>query len=80
MEYPFLVYYPHAIRMFTAIDPDMPNRTAIILGGREFRGHFAAAAIKLTLEGVLDNTGMPVNNFNQQMDNSKIGYEFKTVS
>ena len=80
MEYPFLVYYPHAIRMFTAIDPDMPNRTAIILGGREFRGHFAAAAIKLTLEGVLDNTGMPVNNFDQQMDNSKVGYEFKTIT
>jgi len=78
MEYPFLVYYPHAIRMFTAIDADMPNRTAIILGGREFRGHFAAAAIKLNLEGVLDGTGMPVNNFDQQMDNSKVGYEFTT--
>ena len=80
MEYPFLVYYPHAIRMFTAIDPDMPNRTAIILGGREFRGHFAAAAIKLTLEGVLDSSGMPVNNFDKQMDSSKVGYEFKTIS
>jgi hypothetical protein len=80
MEYPFLVYYPHAIRMFTAIDPDMPNRTAIVLGGREFRGHFAAAAIKLQLEGVLDQSGMPVNNFDQQMDNSKVGYEFKTIN
>ena len=80
MEYPFLVYYPHAIRMFTAIDPDMPNRTAIILGGREFRGHFAAAAIKLTLEGVLDSSGMPVNNFDKQMDSSKVGYEFKTIN
>ena len=80
MEYPFLVYYPHAIRMFTAIDPDMPNRTAIILGGREFRGHFAAAAIKLTLEGVLDSSGMPVNNFDKQMDSSKVGYEFKTIT
>lgn len=79
MEYPFLVYYPHAIRMFTAIDPDMPNRTAIVLGGREFRGHFAASAIKLNLEGVLDSTGMPVNNFDQQMTNSKVGYEFKTI-
>lgn len=79
MEYPFLVYYPHAIRMFTAIDPDMPNRTAIILGGREFRGHFAAAAVKLSLEGVLDSAGMPVNNFDQQMTNSKVGYEFKTI-
>lgn len=79
MEYPFLVYYPHAIRMFTAIDPDMPNRTAIILGGREFRGHFAAAAIKLQLEGVLDASGMPVNNFDQQMINSKVGYEFTGV-
>lgn len=78
MEYPFLVYYPHAIRMFTAIDADMPNRTAIYLGGREFRGHFAAAAIKLNLEGVMDDTGMPVNNFDQQMVNSKLGYEFTT--
>ena len=66
--------------MFAVSCPDMPSRTAIILGGREFRGLFAAAAIKLTLEGVLDSSGMPVNNFDKQMDSSKVGYEFKTIS
>lgn len=79
MEYPFLVYYPHAIRMFTMIDPDNPNRTAIAIGGREYRGHFAAGAIALTLNGVLDDDGVPVNNFDAQMANSKKGFEMTTV-
>lgn len=74
MEYPFLVYYPHAIRMYTAIDADMPNRTAIYIGGREFRGVFAAAAIKLQLNGVLDATGSVVNKFEGQMTQAKSGY------
>lgn len=74
MEYPFLVYYPHAIRMFTAIDADNPNRTAIYIGGREFRGAFAAAAVQLELNGVLDTTGIPVNNFNAQVTDAKSGY------
>lgn len=74
MEYPFLVYYPHAIRMFTAIDADNRNRTAIYIGGREYRGNFAAGAIKLTLNGVLDNNGVPVNNFEAQMADAKSGY------
>ena len=74
MEYPFLVYYPHAIRMYTAIDADMPNRTAIYIGGREFRGVFAAAAIKLELNGVLDSTGEVVNKFEGQMTQAKSGY------
>lgn len=63
MDYPFLVYYPHAIRMYTAIDADNPNRTAVYIGGREFRGVFAAAAIQFELNGVLDQAGVPVNNF-----------------
>ena len=74
MEYPMLVYYPHAIRMYTAIDADYPNRTAIYIGGREFRGVFAAAAIKLELNGVLDATGVPVNKFDNQMTQAKAGY------
>ena len=69
-----LVYYPHAIRMYTAIDADYPNRTAIYIGGREFRGVFAAAAIKLELNGVLDATGVPVNKFDNQMTQAKAGY------
>lgn len=79
MEYPFLVYYPHAIRMYTAIDADMPNRTAIYIGGREFRGVFAAAAIKLELNGVLDSTGEVVNKFEGQMTQAKSGYVFQGV-
>lgn len=75
MEYPFLVYYPHAIRMFTAIDADNPNRTSIYIGGREFRGAFAAAAVQLELNGVLDSTGVPVNNFQAQVADAKKGYE-----
>lgn len=74
MEYPLLVYYPHAIRMYTAIDADYPNRTAIYIGGREFRGIFAAAAIKLELNGVLDSTGAPVNKFEGQMTQAKSGF------
>lgn len=74
MEYPFLVYYPHAIRMFTAIDPDNPNRTSIHLGGREYRGHFAAGAVELKLNGVLDANQMPINNFEAQIIDSKTGY------
>jgi len=80
MEYPFLVYYPHAIRMFTAIDADMPNRTAIVIGGREFRGAFAGAAIQLQLNGVFDQSGNIVNNFDQQMTNAKTGYEWTDVT
>lgn len=79
MEYPFLVYYPHAIRMYTAIDADMPNRTAIYIGGREFRGVFAAAAIKLELNGVLDATGEVVNKFEGQMTQAKSGYVFQGI-
>lgn len=79
MDYPFLVFYPHAIRMFTAIDPDFPNRTSIHIGGREFRGHFAAAAVELALNGVLDDSGMPINNFDVQTANAKTGYEFTGV-
>lgn len=75
MDYPFLVYYPHAIRMFTAIDPDNPNRTSIHLGGREYRGHFAAGAIELSLNGVLNDHGMPINNFDAQVSNAKTGYQ-----
>lgn len=79
MEYPFLVYYPHAIRMYTAIDADNPNRTAVYVGGREFRGAFAAGAVQLELNGVLDDTGVPINNFEAQMTNAKTGYEFTGV-
>jgi hypothetical protein len=79
MDYPFLVFYPHAIRMFTAIDPDFPNRTSIHIGGREFRGHFAAGAVELALNGVLDDSGMPINNFDVQTANAKTGYEFTGV-
>lgn len=74
MEYPFMVYYPHAIRMFTAIDADNPNRTSIYIGGREFRGVFAGAAVQMQLKGVLDGTGVPINNFESQMTNAKAGY------
>lgn len=79
MEYPFLVYYPHAIRMFTAIDADNPNRTAIIIGGREFRGHFAAGAVQLALNGVMDEQGNIINNFDSQMANGRVGYEMTTI-
>lgn len=79
MEYPFLVYYPHAVRMFTAIDPDNPNRTAIIIGGREFRGNFAAAALEFQINGIFDESGSIVNNFDAQVANSKVGYEFTTI-
>lgn len=79
MEYPFLVYYPHAIRMYTAIDADNPNRTAVYVGGREYRGVFAAGAVQLELNGVLDNVGVPVNNFDAQMANAKSGYQMTTV-
>lgn len=74
MEYPFLVYYPHAIRMYTAIDADNNNRTAIYIGGREYRGHFAAGAVELTLNGVLDENGTPINNFDAQLTNAKTGW------
>lgn len=74
MEYPFLVYYPHAIRMYTSIDADNNNRTAIYIGGREYRGHFAAGAIELTLNGVLDGNGVPVNNFDAQITSAKTGW------
>lgn len=80
MDYPFLVYYPHAIRMYTAIDADNPNRTAVYIGGREFRGVFAAAAIQFELNGVLDQAGVPVNNFAAQMSNAKTGYQMTTVN
>lgn len=79
MEYPFLVYYPHAIRMYTAIDADNPNRTAVYVGGREYRGVFAAGAVQLELNGVLDDQGIPVNLFDAQMTNAKAGYEFTGV-
>ena len=79
MEYPFLVYYPHAIRMFTAIDAVNSNRTAIYVGGREFRGVFAAGAIALTINGVLDESGIPVNNFEAQMADGRKGYEMKNT-
>ena len=79
MEYPFLVYYPHAIRMYTAIDADNPNRTAVYVGGREYRGVFAAGAVQLELNGVLDDTGVPVNIFDAQMANAKSGYQMTTV-
>lgn len=75
MDYPFLVYYPHAIRMYTSIDADNPNRTAVYIGGREFRGVFAAAAIQFEINGVLDGSGVPVNNFAAQMTNAKTGYQ-----
>lgn len=78
MEYPFLVYYPHAIRMFTAIDADNPNRTAIVIGGREFRGNFAAAALQYHIDGVMED-GQIVNNFAAQVANSKTGYEVTHV-
>jgi hypothetical protein len=78
MEYPFLVYYPHAIRMFTAIDADNPNRTAIVIGGREFRGNFAAAALQYHIDGVMED-GQIVNNFAAQVANSKTGYEVTQV-
>lgn len=78
MEYPFLVYYPHAIRMFTAIDADNPNRTAIVIGGREFRGNFAAAAVQYHIDGVMAE-GQIVNNFAAQVSNSKTGYEVTHV-
>ena len=80
MDYPFLVYYPHAIRMYTAIDADNPNRTAVYIGGREFRGVFAAAAIQFELNGVLDKAGVPVNNFAAQMSNAKTGYQMTTIN
>ena len=73
-----MVYYPHAIRMFTAIDADNPNRTAIIVGGREYRGHFAAGAVELALNGVMDEQGNIINNFDAQMANGRIGYEMTT--
>lgn len=78
MEYPFLVYYPHAIRMFTAIDADNPNRTAIVIGGREFRGNFAAAALQYHIDGVMED-GQIINNFAAQVANSKTGYEVTHV-
>lgn len=74
MEYPFLVYYPHAIRMYTAIDADNPNRTAVYIGGREYRGVFAGGAVQLEMLGVLDDEGVPVNNFANQISDSKAGY------
>lgn len=80
MEYPFLVYYPHAIRMFTAIDADLPNRTAIYIGGREYRGHFAGAAIRMQISGVLDEHGMPINKYEAQIADSKRGYTVTTSS
>lgn len=80
MDYPFLVYYPHAIRMYTAIDADNPNRTAVYIGGREFRGVFAAAAIQFELNGVLDQAGVPLNNFAAQMANAKTGYNMTMVN
>ena len=65
--------------MFTAIDADNPNRTAIIIGGREFRGHFAAGAVQLALNGVMDEQGNIINNFDQQMSNGRKGYEMTTI-
>lgn len=79
MEYPFLVYYPHAIRMFTAIDADNSNRTAIYIGGREFRGVFAAGAIALQINGVIDESGAPVNNFDAQVTAGKEGYKVENT-
>jgi len=79
MEYPFLVYYPHAIRMFNAIDADMPNRTAIYIGGREFRGNFATAAIQLQLNGVLDHTNVPLNTYEKQVEDAKSNYTYKEL-
>lgn len=79
MEYPFMVYYPHAIRMFTAIDADMSNRTALYIGGRELRDVFAAGAIQLSLNGVIQD-GQIVNTFDAQMKSAKSVYETKTVS
>lgn len=79
MEYPFLVYYPHAIRMYTAIDANNNNRTAIYIGGREFRGVFAAGAIALTINGVIDESGLPVNNFDAQVNDGHVGYEIKNT-
>lgn len=79
MEYPFLVYYPHAIRMFTAIDADNANRTAIYIGGREFRGVFAAGAVALQINGVIDEAGAPVNNFDSQMIDGREGYKVENT-
>lgn len=79
MEYPFLVYYPHAIRMFTAIDADNANRTAIYIGGREFRGVFAAGAVALQINGVIDEAGAPVNNFDAQMVDGREGYKVENT-
>lgn len=79
MEYPFLVYYPHAIRMFTAIDADNANRTAIYIGGREFRGVFAAGAIALQVNGVIDESGAPINNFDAQMIDGREGYKVENT-
>lgn len=79
MEYPFLVYYPHAIRMFTAIDADNTNRTAIYIGGREFRGVFAAGAIALQINGVIDASGAPINNFDAQVVAGKEGYKVENT-
>lgn len=79
MEYPFLVYYPHAIRMFTAIDADNTNRTAIYIGGREFRGVFAAGAIALKINGVIDENGAPINNFDAQVVAGKEGYKVENT-
>lgn len=79
MEYPFLVYYPHAIRMFTIIDPDNTNRTAIAIGGREYRGVFAAGAIAIKINGVMDENGAPINNFDMQVESGKTGYKVENT-
>ena len=63
----------------TAIDAVNSNRTAIYVGGREFRGVFAAGAIALTINGVLDESGIPVNNFEAQMEDGRKGYEMKNT-
>ena len=78
MNMPFFVYYPYSVRMFQAIDANFPNRSAIVVGGKDLRDCWTSGLYKLQVEGAMaQGTTVPTNVFASQIANSK---EFKITS
>lgn len=71
MNMPFFVYYPYSVRMFQGIDANFPNRSSIIVTGRDLRDCWTAGLFKMNVEGAMDEHAKSANVFSSQMANSK---------
>lgn len=80
MNMPFFVYYPYSVRMFQAIDANFPNRSAIIVSGKDLRDCWTAGMFQIKVDGAMNETTTAANVFEKQIADSKTFQTTTTIT